>query len=107
MDIELADDITESDYLDQIQNMLDICFEKFLPDLVIYDAGVDVHSVDRLGRLNISSKCILKRDIKVLNFIKNMDIPVATVIGGGYSSDSLELAKRHSIIFQAVHSQYS
>jgi acetoin utilization deacetylase AcuC-like enzyme len=107
MDIELADDITESDYLDVIHNMLELCLKRFSPDLVIYDAGVDVHTVDRLGRLNISSKYILKRDIKVLSFIKNMAIPIATVIGGGYSSNSLELSHRHSIIFQAVHSLYS
>ena len=57
---------------------------------------------------NISDKNICeicsntKRDKKVISFFKNKSIPIATVIGGGYSDDNIELAKRHSIIFQAV-----
>ena len=42
------------------------------------------------------------RDIFILNYLKNLSIPVATVIGGGYSESKIELAKRHSIIFEAA-----
>ena len=38
----------------------------------------------------------------MLEFFKNKSIPIATVIGGGYSNDRLELAKRHSLIFKAT-----
>ena len=31
-----------------------------------------------------------------------VNIPVATVIGGGYSSDTEELASRHAIIFNVA-----
>ena len=40
--------------------------------------------------------------ITVLEFFKNKSIPIATVIGGGYSNDKFELAKRHSLIFKAT-----
>ena len=71
------------------------------PEIVIFDAGVDIHKDDKLGNLNISSEGLLKRDKLILSFFKKHSIPVATVIGGGYSDDNLELAKRHSIIFKA------
>ena len=86
--------------------MLDICNKEISPDLVIYDAGVDVHKNDKLGRLKINSETIMKRDIAILDYFKQKSIPICTVIGGGYSEDRNELAKRHSIIFNAAHRIY-
>ena len=74
---------------------------------MIYDAGVDVHEDDKLGNLKLTSNGILERDKKVISFFKNKSIPVATVIGGGYSNNNIELARRHSIIFQAVDEVYN
>ena len=74
----------------------------FKPDLVFYDAGVDIHKNDYLGKLNVNKDGLLNRDLIVINFFKKLNIPIATVIGGGYSKDNLELAKRHSVIFNAV-----
>ena len=54
-----------------------------------------------LGNLKLTSKGILERDKMVISFFKNKFIPVATVIGGGYSDNNIELAKRHSIIFSS------
>jgi len=76
--------------------------KNFNPDLVIFDTGVDIHENDKLGNLKITTEGLLKRDITVLEFFKNKSIPIATVIGGGYSNDKLELAKRHSLIFKAT-----
>ena len=77
--------------------------EEFRPDLVIYDAGVDVAQEDSLGRLDLSIDGILERDTYVLNYFRKLSIPVATVIGGGYSQNSKELAERHSQIFRAAY----
>ena len=41
-----------------------------------------------------------KRDRIVLDHFLNHKIPIATVIGGGYSKNISELAERHSIIFE-------
>lgn len=102
LDIELTDDISEDAYLREIDGMLDKCMKNIIPDIVIYDAGVDVHVNDRLGRLSISTNGIYNRDTKIINFFKQRNIPIATVIGGGYSVDRLELAERHSIVFRVV-----
>ena len=101
LDIELEDNLEDKDYLDIINKTLINCMKECDPEIVIFDAGVDIHKYDKLGNLNISSEGILKRDKLILSFFKKHSIPVATVIGGGYSDDNLELAKRHSIIFKA------
>jgi acetoin utilization deacetylase AcuC-like enzyme len=71
---------------------------------VLYNAGVDPHRGDRLGRLNLSSEGLLNRDRLVLDACLRRRIPVATVIGGGY--DDLEpLVERHSLVFRAASEQ--
>ncbi len=103
LDVELDDNLEDSEYLAILKKTLDECLKVFSPDLVIFDTGVDIHENDELGNLNITTEGLLERDIIVLNYFKNKSIPIATVIGGGYSKDRIELAKRHSIIFQATH----
>ena len=107
LDIELDDNLNDYQYLDILDNTLKKCIKIFIPDIVIYDAGVDVHENDKLGNLKLTSNGILKRDKKVINFFKKKSIPIATVIGGGYSNNNLELAKRHSIVFQAAHEEFN
>ena len=103
LDVELDNGLNDHQYLDILKQTLKKCMDNINPDILIYDAGVDVHKNDKLGNLNLTSKGILERDKMVLSFFKNKFIPIATVIGGGYSDNNIELAKRHSIIFQAVN----
>ena len=102
LDIELDDNLGNKDYLQILRNTLKNCTSRFFPDLVIYDAGVDVSQTDRLGRLKLDIDGIYERDFCVLEYFKSLSIPVATVIGGGYSSDPKELARRHSQVFHAA-----
>lgn len=74
------------------------------PDIVLYDAGVDVHKDDDLGRLNISDQGLLMRDRYVLQeCFEKRGIPVATVIGGGYTRKTHNvLSHRHAITCGAI-----
>ena len=74
----------------------------FAPDLIIYDAAVDVHFRDKLGLLKMTSDGIEARDRQVLSHFKKRQVPIATTMGGGYGETSEEVAKRHSIIFKVV-----
>ena len=53
-------------YLRQNQDHLPGLLATFRPDLVLYDAGVDVHEEDQLGRIKITDQGIQKRDKYVL-----------------------------------------
>jgi acetoin utilization deacetylase AcuC-like enzyme len=57
--------------------------------------GVDPHEADRLGRLSLTDDGLRERDRRVFSFFRTRDIPIAAVIGGGYSHDINALARRH------------
>ena len=78
----------------------------FVPDLILYDAAVDVHNNDKLGFLKMTSDGIYHRDQVVLSHFKDRQVPVATTIGGGYGETHEEVAQRHSIVFSAVQSVF-
>lgn len=102
MDVSLASAIGDDEYLETLNKTLTSIQEQITPDIVLYDAGVDVFSNDKLGNLQLSFDGIKKRDELVIDHYRNKNIPVATVIGGGYSKDHAELADRHSIIFDVA-----
>ena len=78
----------------------------FYPDLVLYDAAVDVHRNDKLGLLDMTSDGIRERDELVLSYFKKRHIPIVTTIGGGYGQNREEVAQRHSIVFSAVETVF-
>ena len=103
LDIVIPSKTTDDFYLQEVNKMLCHLSKKIKPDIVLYDAGVDIYEHDELGNLNITINGIFRRDFLVLEYFKKLNIPVATVIGGGYSQDRKELSRRHAIIFEVAH----
>ncbi|XP_036411793.1 uncharacterized protein SYNPCC7002_A1628 [Colossoma macropomum] len=102
LDISLDDGMEDKEYLSTLQAHLPWLLDSFRPDLVLYDAGVDPHWEDELGRLRLTDQGLFERDLYVLKSVVKKGIPVATVIGGGYSRDIDRLALRHSIVHRAA-----
>ena len=102
MDVSLPSAIGDDEYLETLKKTLQSIHEKITPDIVLYDAGVDVFLDDKLGNLKVSLDGIKQRDHMVLDHYRKKNIPIATVIGGGYSKDRQELASRHGIIFETA-----
>ena len=104
VDLPLDDALEDDDYLLAIGDLIPNLLDQVQPDLVLYNAGVDPHREDRLGKLCLSSTGLLNRDRLVLDSCLRRSIPVATVIGGGY--DTLEpLVQRHALVFRAAKEQ--
>jgi acetoin utilization deacetylase AcuC-like enzyme len=97
-DIPLAKGLGDADYLKVVNDSLGYLLALYQPDIVLYDAGVDVHQHDALGYLNLTDAGIAARDLAVLNHCLDRDIPVMGVIGGGYDKDRHALARRHGIL---------
>lgn len=55
-------------------------------DIIIYNAGVDVHEDDPLGGL-FTTPQIADRDDYVFEVFRNLGIPIATSLAGGYQQD--------------------
>jgi acetoin utilization deacetylase AcuC-like enzyme len=103
LDLGLALYMNDDDYIEVVDSTLQRLLYQFEPDLVLYDAGVDVWEHDDLGRLNISWQGIEERDRLVLETCHKRGTPVATVIGGGYDKDHDRLARRHAIVVEQSH----
>lgn len=71
-------------------------------DMVFYNAGVDPHQSDRLGRLALTSEGLRRRDEMVIRHFRARGVPLCGVLGGGYSQDVAELAARHAILFEVA-----
>jgi acetoin utilization deacetylase AcuC-like enzyme len=106
LDIPLPEGLGDDDYLDKLQAHLPDLLAQVQPDLVLYDAGVDVHECDRLGKLALSNDGIYRRDQYVLSTCLGANIPVACVIGGGYAEDMAALVYRHSLLHRAAATVY-
>lgn len=102
LDIDLPPGTSDDAYLARLADVLPRVLQVAEPDLVLYDAGVDVAAVDTLGYLDLSDDGIYQRDEYVLRTCRAAGLPVATVIGGGYCTDLDELASRHAIVFRAA-----
>ncbi|WP_181298108.1 histone deacetylase [Pseudomonas sp. Q2-TVG4-2] len=95
-DIGLSPGLGDAEYLKVVDDTLNYLLPLYQPDLVIYDAGVDVHRDDTLGLLNLSDEGLAMRDRAVIEHCLGRDIPVVGVIGGGYDKDRALLARRHA-----------
>ena len=84
LDVELADGTGDDVYLAELASALPRVLARSAPDLVVYIAGADPHEGDRLGRLALTFDGLARRDAMVLDLCREVGIPVAITIGGGY-----------------------
>src|SRR5690606_37271677 len=78
LDVDLPIGTQDQEYLATVETTLRHLINNFCPELILYDAGVDIYEKDPLGLLNISLDGIRQRDHLVLRLCKEHNIPVAT-----------------------------
>jgi acetoin utilization deacetylase AcuC-like enzyme len=72
------------------------------PELVLYNAGVDVHKDDALGLLALTDEGIYRRDHMVFATCAAAGVPVACAIGGGYEKEHENIVRRHMLLHRAA-----
>ena len=100
LDVGLPDGTGDADYLAVLSQAMLATVEDFRPDLILYQAGVDPHVDDRLGRLALSDAGLAARDRFVIEAAR--DIPVASAMGGGYGHDLAAVAARHAATMRTL-----
>ena len=96
LDVGLPDGVDDDGYMEALEKHLPNPLENFAPDLVLYQAGVDPHANDRLGRLALSDAGLETRDRFVVRHSRQRSVPIASALGGGYGDDQSEVATRHA-----------
>ncbi|AZB72522.1 histone deacetylase family protein [Synechococcus elongatus] len=105
-DVALAEGMEDDAYLQKLAHYLPDLLSQFRPDLVIYNAGVDPHAGDRLGKLALTDTGLFRREMQVLETCVRQGYPVASVLGGGYCEDFDALVYRHSLCQRAASDVY-
>lgn len=106
LDLPLPVGLDDDGYLQILASHLSDLLSHVKPDLVLFDAGVDTHLSDRLGKLSLTDLGIYRRERMVLSTCKAGGYPVASVIGGGYSKDLTALVYRHSLLHRSAQEVY-
>ncbi len=96
LDLPLPDGTDDDGYLSALSQHLPRLIESHRPDLILYQAGVDPHAQDKLGRLALTDGGLERRDRFVIREARSRGIPVASAMGGGYGADQRVVAQRHA-----------
>jgi acetoin utilization deacetylase AcuC-like enzyme len=99
-DVELADGTTDGVYLAALEDNLTTLFESADPDVVLYQAGVDVLREDTLGRLSLTLDGIAQRDAMLFSACQRRGVPVAMTLGGGYASPLQKTVNAHLVTYR-------
>ena len=106
LDVPLRDGVRDDEYLDALARTLPVV-DAFEPEIVFYNAGVDPHRDDRLGRLLLTDKGLTRRDTLVFAHFRHRTVPIVGVLGGGYSRELRTLARRHTILHRVAAQRYA
>ncbi len=101
LDIELPDKTFDNEYLETLNEALPRVF-LHNPDIIFYLGGADPFERDKLGRLSLTKRGLMKRDEAVLRFAKEREIPIVTVMSGGYAQDINDTVEIHCNTIRAV-----
>jgi acetoin utilization deacetylase AcuC-like enzyme len=96
LDVELDDRTGDDEYLELLADSLPRVLHQAKPDLVVYLAGADPYAGDRLGRLALSFDGLARRDAFVLNQCREVGLPVAVTIAGGYAEPIADTVAIHA-----------
>ncbi|MEM7042880.1 MAG: histone deacetylase [Pseudomonadota bacterium] len=102
LDVALEPGTGDSAYLKRLEETLPALLLAERPDLVFYNAGVDPHLEDKLGRLDLTDDGLARRERFVLETCRRNAVPVACVMGGGYHPDPERLAFLHTLLHRAA-----
>ena len=94
LDVELPDRSTDDEYLECLAHHLPAVFSHD-PEIIFYLAGADPYSGDKLGRLGVSIEGLRARDRFVLRECYEREVPVVTVMSGGYGKDINDTIEIH------------
>ncbi|MFT3967223.1 MAG: histone deacetylase [Sphingobium sp.] len=96
IDIALPDGTGDAAYMAALADVLPRALDGYAPDLILYQAGVDAHGEDALGRLSLSDAGLDARDRHVAQEARRRGIALASTLGGGYGPDRMAVARRHA-----------
>ena len=106
LDIPLVDGLDSESYLAILYETLPKLLAEQQPDFVFYLAGVDILETDKFGKLKVTIEGCMQRDRFVMEQLKQLHIPCAISLGGGYSPDVKIIVQAHCNTFKTAFDLY-
>jgi acetoin utilization deacetylase AcuC-like enzyme len=100
LDIPLPDNTDDETYLQMLNDNFNKLMQKIDPELIYFQAGVDVLQTDKLGRLAMSMEGCRQRDQLVFDFARRNGVPTVVSMGGGYSERLADIVNAHANTFK-------
>ena len=104
LDHELAFNTEDAEYLKLIEKTLPQLIQSQKPDIIYFQAGVDVLKTDKLGKLGLTREGCKERDRLVLQTAFDHEIPIVVTMGGGYSEKILDIVEAHANTYRTAFS---
>lgn len=95
LDIGLPNDTTDAPYLEALSKGLQTIESQFQPEAVIFLAGADPFKCDRFGKLGLSKEGLKERDMMVFRWCRQLGLPVAVTMAGGYAEEIDDIVDIH------------
>jgi len=102
VDIELPPGMGDEPYLERLSEFLAAKAKRFEPELILYQAGVDVLATDRLGKLTMTQAGVAQRNQLVFDFARSFGVPLVVTMGGGYGVPIETSCAAHVDLFSAA-----
>lgn len=106
LDVALPNGTNDDAYIRHLSDSLDKITEAISPDIAFFVAGADPFKDDRLGRLSLTKAGLRERDRIVLDWCRQHDAAVVTVMAGGYSLDVNQIVDLHLQTVSEVWSRW-
>ncbi|MCS6901521.1 MAG: histone deacetylase [Myxococcales bacterium] len=99
LDIGLPDGCEDLTYLRALDKALEL-IEAFRPELIFYQAGVDVLAGDTLGRLALTLEGTRRRNRRVYDLARRLGVPIVVTLGGGYHREIDRSIAAHVAVYE-------
>lgn len=106
LDIPLLTGTQDNEYLSLLSETLPKLIQEHKPDIIFYQAGVDILATDKIGKLAITQEGCKQRDEIVFSTAKKHNLPIVTVMGGGYSVHIKDIVNAHVNTFKVAQKYY-
>jgi acetoin utilization deacetylase AcuC-like enzyme len=102
LDVDLDGGTGDDDYLQALDEALDLAIPRAGADVAFYLAGADPWEGDRLGRLSLTKAGLRARDERVLDRLLATGARVCVVLAGGYADDPRDTVDINAATARAV-----
>lgn len=106
LDVELEDGTTTQQYLQTLTGVLPSLLRKVQPDFAFFLSGVDILETDKFGKLKVTLEGCKERDRTVFTLLKELAVPCAVSMGGGYSPRVKTIVEAHCNTFRVAKEIY-